>query len=693
MRSFISTVTLAGLLCLVPALNADDYFGVDTTRDPLASVSDLVDEFLARRAPYEPMMPPDIHTVFQQPSWPAVLASRDSFPAAFTNGLIGVDQGGCRQYPVTCIQIRSLNSIVFLNAAGQVFATASYTDDSTWNRQWWSEDDYDLQSRDPARVGIVLCLVTPADLAVADEAAELQAEIDALAAAFASDSSSGGLGMQSMNSMQSLLDATYAQLIIAGVKPVTNGVELTIGLPGDWNHNLDVLVATNLGNTATPWSWYCTLNEATNGLSFTWVDTNMYNQPRKFWVVGNADQDSDGDGRNDFSELWIDRTSPTNVDTDADGLVDGYSGVVPTNAYPAGVKTNGGQFVEGELTWGTSPALFDTDDDGMGDGWEVAHGHNPLDPNDPPNVRGTISYTGGQTGPVIVVAVETADSWATNNSVRLNTPGPYRISNLTATNYWIKAFMDSIGDASNGLAEAWGAYSTNAIEITNKVVGADFPLVDPDINTNSIPDWWEIANFGSITNSGAGDDPDGDEYTNLEEYQAGTDPNNVTNHPWNVSGVITYAGPQTGTIWVVASTSSDSWIGLCSNSISQPGAYTITHLPPNTNYWVWAWRDTDGDTDATYWEAWGEHAGNPVFLDGNITNIDLTLADPDSDGDGLPDWWEVLYGLDPFAGIRSDAAGWWKLDASSGTNVLDSTATPTTASCGTQLPTPGPPAS
>jgi len=53
----------------------------------------------------------------------------------------------------------------------------------------------------------------------------------------------------------------------------------------------------------------------------------------------------------------------------------------------------------------------------------------------------------------------------------------------------------------------------------------------------------------------------------------------------------------------------------------------------------------------------------------NVFNFDVAI---DSDGDGMPDWWEVLYGLNPTSGLNSELAGWWKLDEESGTNALNS---------------------
>ena len=46
-----------------------------------------------------------------------------------------------------------------------------------------------------------------------------------------------------------------------------------------------------------------------------------------------------------------------------------------------------------------------------------------------------------------------------------------------------------------------------------------------DTDANGLPDWWETAYFGSIGGNPAAD-PDGDGFTNLQEYLMGTQPNN-----------------------------------------------------------------------------------------------------------------------------------------------------------------------
>jgi hypothetical protein len=51
-----------------------------------------------------------------------------------------------------------------------------------------------------------------------------------------------------------------------------------------------------------------------------------------------------------------------------------------------------------------------------------------------------------------------------------------------------------------------------------------------DSDGDGLPDEWERAYFGDLR-YGPDDDPDGDGYTNLEEYNAGTDPTDPLSSP------------------------------------------------------------------------------------------------------------------------------------------------------------------
>ncbi|MDD5558011.1 MAG: tetratricopeptide repeat protein [bacterium] len=79
-------------------------------------------------------------------------------------------------------------------------------------------------------------------------------------------------------------------------------------------------------------------------------------------TVDLADRDSDGDGISDYDEIHVYGTDPFSEDTDEDGLSD-----------------HDEIFIHG-----TDPLDPDTDGDQEEDGWEIEHGYDPLDEEDPP---------------------------------------------------------------------------------------------------------------------------------------------------------------------------------------------------------------------------------------------------------------------------------------------------------------------
>lgn len=55
-------------------------------------------------------------------------------------------------------------------------------------------------------------------------------------------------------------------------------------------------------------------------------------------------------------------------------------------------------------------------------------------------------------------------------------------------------------------------------------------VADEDTDQDGLPDSWEIHNFGDLSFD-ADDDPDLDDFTNLEEYSGGSDPTDGTSRP------------------------------------------------------------------------------------------------------------------------------------------------------------------
>jgi Bacterial TSP3 repeat len=103
---------------------------------------------------------------------------------------------------------------------------------------------------------------------------------------------------------------------------------------------------------------------------------------------------------------------------------------------------------------------------------------------------------------------------------------------------------DTDGD---GLADAWEMTNFGSLEFT----GLDDPDGDganneqeetagtnpnsatswPDADADGLKDAWEVQSFGSITAQNASGDPDGDLATNLQEFQASSDPLTADNYP------------------------------------------------------------------------------------------------------------------------------------------------------------------
>ncbi len=124
-----------------------------------------------------------------------------------------------------------------------------------------------------------------------------------------------------------------------GISSSTNGkVELELRWPTNYLDRICLFCSTNLVN------WHLThTNVVTTGLTNYFLLDPVVPMPMKnFFRSGNADQNSD-----------------------EDGLVDSYE----------------------VMLYGTNPQDPDSDDDGFFDDWEVAHGIDPLDPENPLDIQ------------------------------------------------------------------------------------------------------------------------------------------------------------------------------------------------------------------------------------------------------------------------------------------------------------------
>ena len=247
------------------------------------------------------------------------------------------------------------------------------------------------------------------------------------------------------------------------------------GMPDGWevdNPNLDPLIQdasgdpdgdtlTNLLEYALgtdPFSDDTDVDNMPDGWEFTYLS-----------VLNPADGldgvlDADGDGLLNSNE-YLYGCNPTNSDTDADGMPDGWEFIYmpslnPTNGLDGALDADGdGILNSNEYFYGSNPTNSDTDADGMPDGWEALYS--------PP---------------------------------------------LSLINALDAAFDPDSDGLVNSNEYAEGTDPTNA-----------------DSDGDGMPDGWEVQYGLSPTNStgldGAAGHRDSDTLTNLEEYFAGTNPN------------------------------------------------------------------------------------------------------------------------------------------------------------------------
>lgn len=305
------------------------------------------------------------------------------------------------------------------------------------------------------------------------------------------------------------------------------------------------------------------------------------------------DHDTDGDGLYDGDEIFpatFDKdgiessfvTDPTNPDTDGDGLTD---------------------LQEVESYYRSNPTLEDTDGDGLPDGW--------VDSN----------------------SDTVADGWEGED---LNLNGK-KDSDETHP----RLFDTDRGGASDGAEQEWNRKGkTPTLDpVGNK--HDDFHAADDD-DGDGLPDSWEEHHFGDLKEKPGGD-PDGDGLTNLEEFENGTDPNDSDTDgdempdKWEIDHGFNPISP--------VDASFDPDLDMLANKHEYHAK--TDPLDPDT--------DDDGLPDGcininfnTMCEStlgeFGEFSGETSPPSGGQLAKFLTSPlDPDTDGDGLSDFTEMVY--------------------------------------------------
>lgn len=392
-------------------------------------------------------------------------------------------------------------------------------------------------------------------------------------------------------------------------------------------------------------------------------DGNGRNDFDDYYYPPSADPDSDGDGLSDSQENGL-GTNPSVADTDGDGLSDGYE-IYTSLTQPTTPDSDGDGIPDGqELTLGLNPNASDSDGDGLSDSYEInTSGTNP---------NSYDTYSG-----------DTSSSDSTY--IETNTDPDSDSDGLT------DSFEASIGSNPNnadsdgdGLPDAYevnvlhtspvsadtdGDGLSDAQEIS--VIGTD-PL-NPDSDGDGSNDGSEVS---SGTNPFAVPDSDGDGLSDADEAALGTNPYVADSDSDGLSDGFEHSS--SGTDPLNADTDGD---GLADGvEVTQ---YTSSPLVADTDgdglsdgqeaalgsSLVSIDTDNDGLTD---FEEVALHESLPQLSPTNAHSLNAAYTDwqvvgADSDGGGIPDRLEELYGMN-VADPGDDTAG--DLDADGTTNLV-----------------------
>lgn len=106
------------------------------------------------------------------------------------------------------------------------------------------------------------------------------------------------------------------------LRAAANGaVELEIEWPSFFTNDLDIFATLDLAGHV--WQVVTSNIPTHNTDHYRWTDWAATNTPQRFYIVGNANLDSDGDGVADGLETYIYGSDPDEQDSDSDGVDDG----------------------------------------------------------------------------------------------------------------------------------------------------------------------------------------------------------------------------------------------------------------------------------------------------------------------------------------------------------------------------------
>ena len=295
----------------------------------------------------------------------------------------------------------------------------------------------------------------------------------------------------------------------------------------------------------------------------------------------------------------------------------------------------------------------------------------------------------GASGDDVVVAANFANTARTGYTINFPKPGTWYVQ---FNSDWIKYSSDYGSFGTRGSVVASGNPVTAKIDLAkySALIFSQVPPPQPDADGDNLPDAWETAH-GLNPNDpfDATQDPDNDGYTNLQEFQNGTDPH-IWNSPASSFSNMAFAGTFNG------------WNSGANNMLLvRPEIWrTDITLTAQTNVrfkfaangsWSVNWGDNSQSNATVPISDFADTDGANMAVNGTLNGIyritfyENTAAysveqigTTDADGDSVPDNWELAYGFNPNdagdASADTDGDGLTNLqEFQAGTNPRDPT--------------------
>jgi len=176
----------------------------------------------------------------------------------------------------------------------------------SWSQPDATEDDAAYFDRELSRRRVVWSVTI-----VSDEAAR------------AAQATATVMGLESGGRLMAMRSAAAeSNLVVDAIQANATNVTLVVGYPLGFTNRLEIMACASL--VADEWVLLATNLPTVGTNALVWSDPATPGVETRYYVVANADIDSDQDGLTDARERLIHHTNPAEPDSDGDGMPDGW---------------------------------------------------------------------------------------------------------------------------------------------------------------------------------------------------------------------------------------------------------------------------------------------------------------------------------------------------------------------------------